>query len=584
MGQVAEQARGSRRWVVVLAVVALGAAGLSALTAFADHLVPGTSWTFTADPATPNTPTKTTSFLDAGVDLPFTLTYHNAGIVFPHADSVSGVPASPVTPKPLNGDVVYQVISTGDFTTDGCGAGDTTGPDTAALYGLWDEPFKQAKVTNEVAELSIPVPTAGITLYSQIKLMPADTFQSAQHYDIASTIPIALVACTGSTLTVTNTAYDHTVTVTDPGNPTAVPPVPPTFSAPTNRIFAETGAAGNYSECVNYLDTNGVAHSACVPWTIGTATTTTTTTTAAPTTTTTTAAPTTTTTTSAPTTTTTTSASTTTTTTSAPTTTTTTSAPTTTTTTSAPTTTTTTQAPTTTTTTAAPTTTTTTHATTTTTSTTTTTVPADLNDTSNNEPGHDTLRASPFSGQVNGTQDPDDVFGVFMQAGDTLKLCLSTTNGPAGLRMLGPDATDVTATALRTVSPSACPMGPTAGASKAHAAAQSSGGLSPYLIYTATSTATYWVDVEGTGATSNYTLRWVKLPLGADTSATTGSTTSTTAETKVLGETQTRTGGNLPETGADILRMIAIALWLLVLGVHLLVPERRRAAVRALKR
>jgi hypothetical protein len=141
---MAEGRRPASRWMILSAVVALAAAALSGLGAFADHIVGGSSWTYAISPTTPNTPVQTTSFLDAGAALPFSLAYHNGpGLVVAHADSVAGVPASPVTPKPNNQDVVSQIVSVGDFTTDGCAAADTTGPDTAALYGFWDEPFIQ---------------------------------------------------------------------------------------------------------------------------------------------------------------------------------------------------------------------------------------------------------------------------------------------------------------------------------------------------------------------------------------------------------------------------------------------------------
>lgn len=250
------------RRATALAIIAVAAVSLlPVVPAAANHLTPADYAVAQVFPTVTGQPAAVTTTLRAGTDLPVLVQFHHpSGHLFAHADSVSGVPASPVTPKPLDDDIAAQLISIGDFGLDGCaGAGDTSVPDTIPLVGFWNEPFEGAPVTDKVAELKIP--TSQFPLYGAIVASPGHTGQATAHYDLNVIVPIAALACPGTTLTLNTTMLDYTRRL--------VAITPPTSGFPTTRIFQRHGStAGASTSCLVYFDASNTQHDGCGAYTL----------------------------------------------------------------------------------------------------------------------------------------------------------------------------------------------------------------------------------------------------------------------------------------------------------------------------
>jgi hypothetical protein len=274
-GFVAKRARTiAAAWSLI--VLGGGIVAVATGPANADHLT-ATTYTFTPVPATPNAVADTTAHLDAGDKLPTQIVYHYPeGHLFAHNNKVAGVPASPVTPVPNDGDVVAKITAIADYNLDGCGADDTlNGPvDSANLLAIFAGGTKFEGGTppaGTVAQWKIAAST--ITLYVNIIKVTTDTFITKPHYDLNVTIPISLVACVGTTLTIDQVNYGYSRTITDPGNSTAVPSIPPTLSGPTDRIVQKNPGAGTFKQCLRYVGSdpegNVAPHQSCLNYSIG---------------------------------------------------------------------------------------------------------------------------------------------------------------------------------------------------------------------------------------------------------------------------------------------------------------------------
>lgn len=235
---------------------------LPPIAADANHLAPGDYAATTVFPTVTSQPAAVTTTLTAGTALPVYVEFHMpTGHEFAHADSVAGVPASPITPRPADEDIVAQLVAVGDFALDGCsGAGDTSVPDQIPLVGFWNEPWEGAAVTGKVAEMKVP--TSQFPLYGSLVLSTGHTGQTSAHYDLQVVVPIAALACAGTTLTLSTTMLDYTRRIV------AITPAP-TSGFPTTRIFQRHGAsAGLQTNSIHYLDATNTAHDGSATYTL----------------------------------------------------------------------------------------------------------------------------------------------------------------------------------------------------------------------------------------------------------------------------------------------------------------------------
>lgn len=256
--------RGSlpRRSRVLATTVTATALLLPPLVAEANHLAPADFAIAQVFPTVTDQPAAVTTSLSAGTALPVYVEFHFPnGHVFAHADSVSGVPVSPIASRPMDEDIAAQLTAVGDFALDGCsGAGDTSVPDTIPLVGFWNEPFEGAAVTGRVAELKIP--TSQFPLYGSIVLSSGHSGQEAGHYDLKVIVPIAALACQGTTISLATTMLDYTRRIV------AITPAP-TAGFPTTRNFQRHGStAGTQSTCIAYLDATSTLHNGCATYTL----------------------------------------------------------------------------------------------------------------------------------------------------------------------------------------------------------------------------------------------------------------------------------------------------------------------------
>jgi len=151
-------------------------------------------------------------------------------------------------------------VATGDFGLDGCAPGDTSVPDNIPLVGFWNEPFEGAAVADKVAELKIP--TSQFPLYGSLVLSPGHTGQTSSHYDLKVIVPIAALACPGTSMSLATTMLDYTRRIV------AITPAP-TAGFPTTRMFQQhSGTAGTQTTCLMYLDATNTQHDGCATYTL----------------------------------------------------------------------------------------------------------------------------------------------------------------------------------------------------------------------------------------------------------------------------------------------------------------------------
>jgi hypothetical protein len=212
---------------------------LGALTgvAFAHHDL---AFTFTVTPSTAGAVADTTGRSNAGTNIPVNSTVHlPPGALVAHADDRT----SPVSPPPLNGDVVGVSKSYGDLWNDGCGNYVTT---TSTV--TWVEPIGSGAPAGTVAELKIqgtPLPGLTITKRAFIVKSSGDTFQSGAHYDITIPDMPDEFACSGSSSSSELTTYGYARA----GGVT------------TSRVVGRNPATpGTYNVFIQYKDTNGALH------------------------------------------------------------------------------------------------------------------------------------------------------------------------------------------------------------------------------------------------------------------------------------------------------------------------------------
>jgi hypothetical protein len=197
-------------------------------------------FTFSVSPATAGAVADTTGHTETGTYLATNSTVHlPAGHLAAHADDRT----SPVSPPPLNGDVVGQVKSYGDLFNDGCGNYITS---TSTI--TWVEPIGSGAPAGTVAELKIqgtPLPGLTITKRAFIVKSTGDTFQSGTHYDITIPDMPDEFACSGSSSKSDLTTYGFARS----GGVT------------TNRVVARNPAtAGTYNVFLQYKDTKNALH------------------------------------------------------------------------------------------------------------------------------------------------------------------------------------------------------------------------------------------------------------------------------------------------------------------------------------
>jgi hypothetical protein len=205
-------------------------------------------FTFSVSPATAGTVADTTGHTESGTYLPVSSTVHlPAGALVAHAaDSTS-----PVSPPPMNGDVVGQVKSYGDLWNDGCGNYITS---TSTM--TWVEPIGSGAPAGTVAELKIqgtPIPGLTITKRAFIVKSSGDTFQSGTHYDITIPDMPDEFACSGTTSTSDMTTYGYAKA----GGTT------------TSRVVGRNPSTpGTYNVFIQYKDTKNVLHEDASSYTV----------------------------------------------------------------------------------------------------------------------------------------------------------------------------------------------------------------------------------------------------------------------------------------------------------------------------
>lgn len=244
----------SRSWRAIPMAAAVIVLLLPPSPAGAVALAPGDYTTTTVFPTVTGQPAAVTTTLNAGTNLPVYVEFHMpSGHEFAHADSVAGVPPSPITAKPNDEDIVAQLLAVGDFALDGCsGAGDTQVPDQIPLVGFWNEPFEGSSVANKVAELKVP--TSQFPLYGSLVLSPGHAGQASSHYDLQVIVPIAALACAGTSMSLSTTMLDYTRRIV------ALTPAP-TAGFPSTRIFQRHGgSSGTQTNTIHYLDASNTPY------------------------------------------------------------------------------------------------------------------------------------------------------------------------------------------------------------------------------------------------------------------------------------------------------------------------------------
>jgi hypothetical protein len=215
----------------------------AALALLAPHAHAGAlSFTATPNPTTHSAVADLTTFVDYGTNVPKTnATLHLAtGALLAHAvDSTS-----PVSPPPVNGDVVGSVTAHSDPWTDGCGS---TGTQNYTL--TWVDPVGTGAPTGAVAELQARGSFLGITVTKRVFFVwksSGDSFNASAHYDVVTPDMPDEITCASSASDQTTTAYGYARS----GGVTTTRVVGKNPSA--------TGTAWSYFD---YNDTAGVNHS-----------------------------------------------------------------------------------------------------------------------------------------------------------------------------------------------------------------------------------------------------------------------------------------------------------------------------------
>jgi len=149
--------RSSARLTRVAAVLAMACGGIAAPATATDAatVIPPQSGTVGPSTTAPGADTSLLwSFSGAGTQFTTKLdVVYPAGLDFAHADTIPGVPTSPIANRPHAGDTVGWVRLTGTLTSTDPGC--TSSPQTVVDVPLtWQEPFAYAPLPGQVAEIT----------------------------------------------------------------------------------------------------------------------------------------------------------------------------------------------------------------------------------------------------------------------------------------------------------------------------------------------------------------------------------------------------------------------------------------------
>jgi len=205
-------------------------------------------FTISLSPATVGAYADSTSNTNGGTNIAASHTVHlPPGHLAAHADDRT----SPISPPPLNGDVVGQARIYGDLWNDGCG-----NPVITVSAVTWVEPIGAGAPAGTVAELRLratPLPGLTITKRAFIVKSNGDAFHGTAHYDLTMPDMPDEFACSGSSnwTEIATYGFARAAGVT------------------TNRVVAKNPTvAGSYNVFVEYKDTAGALHQDAAVYTL----------------------------------------------------------------------------------------------------------------------------------------------------------------------------------------------------------------------------------------------------------------------------------------------------------------------------
>lgn len=233
--------------------VLLGALAVLAATAAAAYATHAVVFSYAVNPTKAGAVTSSTASMtvaDAGSAAATEARFHLApGTLVAHANDAT----SPVSPPPINGDIVGNATIVADPTLDGCG-----NPLTIRGNATWIEPVATTAPSGSVAQVRIRVSLlfTSITINAFITKSTGDALQAAPHYDLVATglnsgLP---AACAGSSAKFTVVTNGNALT---------------SSGRKTTRITQKNpSTAGTKTVFVNYSDTAGASHTGSATYTV----------------------------------------------------------------------------------------------------------------------------------------------------------------------------------------------------------------------------------------------------------------------------------------------------------------------------